>query len=173
MDYDDAVDSDHSHACKYGWFWGFLREARLPETLGTTDGTLTVPDRRKLQHDRSLRRSCTGLENRSALTGTQGSNPCLSAFINAEKHSVFAETSGFPGVSLPLWPSLLPAAFCTLSCNSVQTCANPCELDGTIRGTSAPLTGRFSVSFLMIVFGLDPNASSRNRHRFSARHIDV
>ena len=86
---------------------------------------------------------CTGLENRSTLTGTQGSNPCLSAFMNAEKHSVFAETPSFLGVSLRLRPRLWAALICTQSCNSVQTCANPCELYGTIRGTSAPLTAPF------------------------------
>ncbi len=96
------------------------------------------------------RQACTGLENRSTLTGTQGSNPCLSAFMNAEKHSVFAETPSFLGVSLRLRPWLWAALICTQSCNSVQTCANPCELYGTIRGTSAPLTapffGRFPAS---------------------------
>jgi hypothetical protein len=63
--------------------------------------------------------------------------------MNAEKHSVFAETPSFLGVSLRLRPRLWAALICTQSCNSVQTCANPCELYGTIRGTSAPLTAPF------------------------------
>jgi hypothetical protein len=48
--------------------------------------------------------------------------------------------SGFLCVDTPwLWAALI----CTQSCNSVQTRANPCELYGTIRGTSAPLTAPF------------------------------
>ena len=58
-----------------------------------------------------------------------------------QKPQVF---SGFLCVNRPwFWA----APICTLSCNSVQTCTNPCELYGTIRGTSAPLTAPFFGQF--------------------------
>ena len=58
-----------------------------------------------------------------------------------QKPQVF---SGFLCVNRPwFWA----APICTLSCNSVQTCTNPCELYCTIRGTSAPLTATFFERF--------------------------
>jgi len=83
--------------------------------------------------------------------------------MNAEKHSVFAEPPSFLGVSLRLRPRLWAALICTQSCNSVQTCANPCELYGTIRGTSAPLTAPFFGVFRHL-------AGQRNRCITGAQH---
>ena len=78
--------------------WAILSFQRV----GTAGGTSTTVCACNSFLGLQLRQIQAGLENRSTLTGTQGSNPCLSAFTNAEKHSVFAETPGFPGVSLRL-----------------------------------------------------------------------
>ena len=50
-----------------------------PGELGTHTGTSAVIWWRNSSLHWQLRRIQTGLENRSTLTGTQGSNPCLSA----------------------------------------------------------------------------------------------
>jgi hypothetical protein len=44
----------------------------------------------------------------------------------------------FSGFLCVNWPWFWAALICTQSCNSVQTCANPCELYGTTDGSFFP-----------------------------------
>ena len=77
-----------------------------------------------------LQKPHSGLENRSTRKGTQGSNPCLSAFDSRSKRSVYPRN---PEFSRGFFAFMAPAFACHVLHSAVQNHAARCKFQRAVR----------------------------------------
>jgi len=121
--------------------------------------------------------NCIDIENPSNLTGTEGSNPRLSAFAERFKTQCFStKPRGCLGVSLRLRTSVLapvrdPVPW-VQECKKGKTVTIRGKLNGTNPGTSAPRRHRFSRPCLRSNSGSpDRESHAACEQRFRSLHF--